>query len=63
MEYKIRDYVVSSEIIARLREFKAEHGRNWKAALRALWISGCDEGLLRQARNVIGPNDLDRVKL
>lgn len=53
---------VTHEMRDALANFAREHGRTWKAALRALWNSGKDEGLLRQARNIIGPSRLDRIK-
>jgi len=53
------------EVIERLKQFKAENGRLWKSKLRELWFTGADadDALLRQARNLIGPSDLDSVKL
>jgi hypothetical protein len=50
------------EIMERLKQFAKENGRNWKSKLRALWNTGKDEGLLRLARNTIGPSGLDKVK-
>lgn len=52
---------VSPEVKATIAAFAAEHGRTWKAALRALWNSGRDEGNLRWARNSLGPSRLDRI--
>lgn len=52
---------VTDEIRRRLRDFAKEHGRTWKSKLRWLWTSGKDEGLLRQARNIIGPSGLDKI--
>ena len=54
---------VPTEVIERLRQFQAEHGTRWKSKLRALWTAGHDDGRLRQARNMIGPNRLDKIKL
>lgn len=54
---------IPPEVIERLRAFKGEHGRTWKAKLRSLWNQGKDEGLLRQARNIIGPSRLDKIKI
>ena len=54
---------IPSGMVAALRQFRDLHGRKWKAALRSLWESGLDEGVLRQARNLIGPSGLDRLKL
>lgn len=54
---------IPSGVIKALRTFRDLHGRKWKAALRALWDSGLDEGVLRTARNLIGPSGLDKVRL
>lgn len=53
---------VSQEIIDELRSFANEHGRSWRSKLRRLWDAGGDTGLLRQARNVIGPSGLDKIQ-
>jgi hypothetical protein len=42
-----------------VQAFRAEHGRQWRAKLRALWASGEDVGPLRLARNIWGPSGLD----
>ena len=52
---------VPDEVIEQLRQFKKEHGIRWKAKLIHLWGSGKDEGLLRQARNMIGPGRLAKI--
>lgn len=54
---------VPAEVTERLRQFKEENGKQWKAKLRRLWTSGQDEGLLRQARNYIGPSRIDKITL
>ena len=54
--------IVYKEIIDELRKFANEHGRSWRSKLRRLWDSGGDTGLLRQARNAIGPSGLDSIK-
>lgn len=54
---------VPYEVTERLREFARENGRTWKARLRHLWTVGQDEGLLRQARNMIGPTRIGKIKL
>lgn len=46
---------------AAIVRFANDNGRTWKSKLRALWISGRDEGGLRNARNMIGPSGLDKV--
>jgi hypothetical protein len=52
---------VGDDIRVRVKQFASEHGRTWKAALRHLWNTSQDEGLLRQARNSIGPRQLDKI--
>lgn len=52
---------ISVETFVAIRDFAEEHGRNWRADLRALWDSGKDEGPLRSARNAIGPSRLSKV--
>lgn len=47
--------------LGRLRAFAAEHGRCWRAALRYKWL--CEEDVLRETRNTIGPARLSRVVL
>jgi hypothetical protein len=54
---------VTDEVLARLCEFAALHGKRWKITLINLWIRGDDEGLLRQARNMIGHTDLYKVDI
>jgi hypothetical protein len=53
----------TDEIRTALRDFAKEHGRTWKSKLRELWMQGKDDSspLLRQARNVIGPRQLDKI--
>lgn len=59
--YGNRGTCVSDDVKGAVAKFAAEHGRTWKAALRELWLQGKDEGLLRQARNSIGPRQLDKI--
>ena len=54
---------VPAEVIEALRKFAAANGRCWKSKLRTLWNTGKDDGLLRQARNIIGPNEIDKIVL
>jgi hypothetical protein len=54
---------VPKEVIERLREYRLANGVRWKSKLRTLWTSGEDEGLLRQARNMIGPRRIDKIEL
>ena len=53
------------DVVEALLAFRREHGRRWKAALREVWLQGRDEGIpaLRRARNMVGPSDLDHVRL
>ena len=53
-----------------LADWKAEYGREWKAALEAAWLSykhkgvhmgGKDAGVLRQIRNTYGPSLLKQL--
>lgn len=60
-QYGNRGDCVPEEVKARVAEFARENGRTWKSALRHLWIQGKDDGLLRQARNLIGPTRLDGI--
>lgn len=51
-----------------LQRFSAKYGRNWKAQLIELWASGKDDArpdgaLLRQLRNVLGPDGLMALAL
>jgi hypothetical protein len=57
------DCPVPDEVLERLRRFRDENGVRWKSKLRALWTSGEDSGLLRQARNYIGPARIDKIVL
>ena len=54
---------VPPEVTERLRQFSAENGKRWKSILSRLWLRGEDEGLLRQARNMIGPSGIYKIKL
>lgn len=62
-EAKLYQCPVPKEVIESLREYKRANGARWKAKLRELWTRGEDEGLLRQARNMIGPRRIDKIKL
>ncbi len=44
-----------------LVDYAKANGRSWKAKLREEWFQGKET--LRWARNLIGPRDLDKVKL
>lgn len=55
---------VPPEVTSALRSFKASNGARWKSKLRDLWESGQNnDELLQQARNIIGPTRLDKIKL
>ena len=54
---------VPPEVVAAVIAFANANGRTWRAKLRSLWNSGRDTGLLRQARNTIGPSGIDRLKI
>lgn len=61
-------WIITDEQRDRLRQFKDEHGRNWKDKLRLLWMKGTDTAesgghLLRQVRNTVGPSGLEKVRL
>jgi hypothetical protein len=58
------DCPVPNSVLDALRKFKNAHGRTWKLALREAWTQGKDLGVdLQQARNMIGPTRLDKIKL
>lgn len=52
---------VSVEVFQAVRDFARANGRTWRSKLRALWVSGKDEGPLRSARNLIGPSRIAKV--
>jgi len=54
---------VRPDITRALVEFRNQNGARWKAKLVALWESGQDDGLLREARNMIGPSRLYKITL
>ncbi len=56
---------IPPEVLNRLRGFAEVNGRYWKAKLRRMWAEGRDAHfpLLRQARNLIGPSGLDKIKI
>jgi hypothetical protein len=51
------------EQIEALRQYAAEHGRNWKSQLNADWMNGQSSGPLQQIRNQFGPSWLVRFQL
>jgi hypothetical protein len=61
----VDDCPVPQAVIERLWEFKAEHGKRWKSVLCELWFQGkdADDCELRQARNMIGPTALYKLKI
>lgn len=61
---RLFDCPVPVAVIDALRRWKATHGKRWKAALREAWLQEEDLGCeLQQARNMIGPRRLDKIKL
>ena len=59
-----RECPVPVEVTEALRQFKAEHGRTWKSCLRLLWESGQFYSTeIQQARNLIGPTRIEKIKL
>lgn len=60
---RLYDCPVPREVTAALKAYALANGVRWKAKLRALWDSGQDEGPLRQARNLIGPTRIARIRL
>jgi hypothetical protein len=53
-----------------LQKFRDENGPNWKSKLLAIWEQACgsvtdldERSLLQQARNVIGPSRLYKIRL
>jgi hypothetical protein len=62
----------NAQQIQALKLFAAAHGRNWKSALRNLWMNGAynyavlggaDSACLQQIRNELGPSWLVRFSL
>lgn len=56
---------VPAAVTERLVRWKAENKTAWRAKLCRAWTNREDESdaLLRQARNLIGPTNLYRIKL
>jgi hypothetical protein len=51
------------QAIEALRQFAKANGRNWRAKLSALWLSGKDDAGLRLARNIFGPSGIYKIQL
>ena len=53
------------EVIAALKKFRDENGKQWKSKLLRMWDSGkdYDKSELRYARNILGPSGLLSLKL
>lgn len=51
------------EQLCAIQEYAAVNGARWKTKLGLLWQSGQDKGLLRQVRNELGPEWLQKFKL
>jgi hypothetical protein len=45
-----------------LLQFRAQHGRTWRAALREEWRQGNDCGWVRRVRNTLGPSGIYGIK-
>lgn len=54
---------VNDDIREAISMFARNNGRNWLSKLRDLWMTGNDDGLLRQARNTIGPTRIAKVPI
>lgn len=61
---------MTPEVWAALLRFKAAEGRYWKTRLCGDWSVGCvgtwdrtERALLMQARNILGPSCLYKIKL
>jgi hypothetical protein len=63
--------VPTAEHLAALERFRAQHGRRWKAWLRAAWETGVypiyardngDAALLQQVRNSLGTSWLAKYR-
>lgn len=61
---------MTREIWDALARFKDKNGRTWKAKLCDHWEKACadisdmgERSLLQQARNVIGPRKLSKIKI
>ena len=61
---------ITDEIRAALKAYAVENGPRWKAKLCAEWERACSgvsdidvRALLQQARNILGPSRLYKIKL
>lgn len=54
---------VTDEIRQALRDYRDAHGRRWKSLLCDDWANGRTDGLLQQARNLIGPTAIHKIRL
>lgn len=61
---------MTREIMAALVRFKDKNGARWKSKLLAHWEKACadvsdmgERSLLQQARNIIGPRGLYKIKV
>ena len=60
---KLYDCPVPDAVIAALKEWRRQNGKAWKSKLSSFWLSGKDEGALRNARNMIGPSGIYKIDL
>lgn len=54
---------LTTEEIAAIRAFAAEHGRYWKAELRRQWMNASAAPILHRLRNRLGPSWLVKFRL
>jgi len=54
---------VTEDIMERLVRFSLANGKTWKRKLCELWERGEEDDLLRQARNLIGPVRVYKIKI
>jgi hypothetical protein len=55
---------VDGELFKWLHDFALANGRNWRAVLRGMWMTDrdVDSPMARQARNIIGPTRIAKVR-
>jgi len=47
---------IDEETLQQLRQFKKQHGRQWKDKLRSMWMMASAPGVLHRLRNTHGPS-------
>ena len=59
-----RECFVPVKVTEALRKYKATYGRTWKSCLRRLWEAGRFYSTeIQQARNMIGPTRIEKIRL